>query len=114
MSDDPTIDIKKRARRRLVGAAALALLAVIVLPVVMDSEPKPGGQEVQIRIPNRDSDSVVARVIPGSPAASTLQKNTEPPRQAAPAVPDGSSKAPEAAVAKKLNIGRATLYRALA
>lgn len=69
---DSTIDLKKRARRRLVGAAALALLAVIVLPLVMDSEPKPSGQEIQIRIPSQDNDSVVTRVLPVKPAPVTL------------------------------------------
>lgn len=79
MSDDSavdsTIDLKKRARRRLVGAAALALLAVIVLPIVMDSEPKPTGQEIQIRIPSQNSDSLAARVIPGHPTPTPLPKD---------------------------------------
>ena len=67
---DSTIDLKKRARRRLVGAAALALLAVIILPIVMDSEPKPSGQEIQIRIPSQDNTSLAARLIPGRSSAS--------------------------------------------
>ena len=36
---DPHLELKKRARRRLVGAVALALLAAIVLPMVMDRSP---------------------------------------------------------------------------
>lgn len=86
MSDDSAvdsaIDLKKRARRRLVGAAALALLAVIVLPIVMDSEPKPTGQEIQIRIPSQDSDSLAARVIPAHPAPTPLPKVQETPKPA--------------------------------
>ena len=74
---DSTIDLKKRARRRLVGAVALALLAVIVLPVVMDSEPKPSNQEIQIRIPSQDSDSLVAHVIPGQPMLAPLPKDQQ-------------------------------------
>jgi len=39
--------LKRRGRRRLVGAIALVLAAVIVLPMVFDSEPRgsapPGG-----------------------------------------------------------------------
>ena len=84
MSDDSAVDsaigLKKRARRRLVGAAALALLAVIVLPIVMDSEPKPTGQEIQIRIPSQDSDSLAARVIPAHPAPTPLPKVQEAPK----------------------------------
>ncbi|HHW63868.1 MAG TPA: SPOR domain-containing protein, partial [Rhodocyclaceae bacterium] len=34
MSDAENLEIKKRARRRLVGAVALALLAAVVLPMV--------------------------------------------------------------------------------
>ena len=88
MSDDSAVDssigLKKRARRRLVGAAALALLAVIVLPIVMDSEPKPTGQEIQIRIPSQDSDSLAARVIPAHPAPTPLPKAQETPNQETP------------------------------
>ncbi len=51
---DAQIELKKRARRRLVGAVALALLAVIVLPMVMDDEPRSGSQDILVRIPSRD------------------------------------------------------------
>ncbi len=44
--------LKKRARRRLVGAAALVLVAVIVLPLVMDHEPRPAAPEIQVHIPS--------------------------------------------------------------
>jgi DedD protein len=78
MSDEdtlssPTIDLKKRARRRLVGAAALALFAVIVLPIVMDSEPKPNGQEIQIHIPSQDGDSLATRIVPGNAKSMPLR-----------------------------------------
>ncbi len=55
MSDSDNQEIKKQARRRLVGAAALALLAAILLPVAMDSEPAPSGQELDISIPDRNA-----------------------------------------------------------
>ena len=79
---DAAIDLKKRARRRLVGAAALALLAVIVLPIVMDSEPKPSGQEIQIRIPGQDTGSlpnvpISSHVNPVAPKVE-LQPSTVP------------------------------------
>ena len=61
MSDkDAQIELKKRARRRLVGAVALALLAVIVLPMVMDDEPRTGSQDIQVRIPSRDGSPKIA------------------------------------------------------
>jgi DedD protein len=38
---DPTLPEKQRARRRLVGAVALVVAAVVILPMVLDSHPKP-------------------------------------------------------------------------
>lgn len=46
--------LKKKARRRLIGAVAFAGLAAVVLPMVMDEEPKQQMQDVQIRIPGQD------------------------------------------------------------
>jgi DedD protein len=64
--DSPdSLDLKKRSRRRLVGAAALALLAIIVLPIVMDNEPKPVAQDIQIRIPSQDGDGLATKAVAG-------------------------------------------------
>lgn len=72
--NDSQIDIKKRARRRLVGSAALALTAAIVLPMVMDHEPRPQSQDVQIRIPSQEGSNFTSRVIGGkAPAPSQPQ-----------------------------------------
>ena len=48
------IRLRKRARRRLVGAVALAVLAAIVLPMVFDDQVKPVGN-VEIQIPEMKS-----------------------------------------------------------
>ena len=69
-SPDAELQLKKRARRRLVGAVALALLAVIVLPMVMDSDPRPPSQDIQVRIPSQDATGLASKVLPGKPAAS--------------------------------------------
>lgn len=58
---DPTLPEKQRARRRLVGAIALVVAAVIVLPMVLDSHPKPVTDDISIDIPNRPAPRVVAR-----------------------------------------------------
>jgi DedD protein len=50
ISDDE-LQLKKRARRRLVGAVALVLLIVVFLPMILDSEPKPLNQDIAITIP---------------------------------------------------------------
>lgn len=54
---DGQLEIKKRSRRRLVGAAALALFAAVVLPMVMDQEPRPAIQDLQVRIPSPNPDA---------------------------------------------------------
>ena len=46
--------LKRRGRRRLVGAVALVLLAVIVLPMVFDREPRTTPPPVSVRIPGED------------------------------------------------------------
>lgn len=69
---DGQLELKKRARRRLVGAAALALLAAIVLPMVMDHEPRQPVQDVQVRIPSQDGSSLAARILPGKAAPTPL------------------------------------------
>ena len=50
---DPTLPEKQRARRRLVGAIALVIAAVVILPMVLDSHPKPVTDDISIYIPNR-------------------------------------------------------------
>jgi DedD protein len=46
--------LKRRGRRRLVGAIALVLAAVIVLPMLFDPEPRPVAPPVSVRIPGED------------------------------------------------------------
>jgi DedD protein len=46
--------LKRRGRRRLVGALALVLAAVIVLPMVFDPEPRGTAPSVNVRIPGED------------------------------------------------------------
>lgn len=65
MSDNDNLELKKRSRRRLVGAAALALIAAIVLPLVMDPEPVMPQTDIQVTIPERTVD---ARPIGGREA----------------------------------------------
>jgi len=57
VSDNDNLELKKRSRRRLVGAAALALIAAIVLPMVMDGEPVVPQADIQVTIPDRTVDA---------------------------------------------------------
>lgn len=108
------LDLRRRARRRLVGAVALALLAVVVLPMVFDPEPRPLGDNVEIRIPDQ---TAPFQPSPAAPTGATGQGATataepaeppeitaptpaepapvEPPAKAVPAgKPDDKAKAP--------------------
>lgn len=89
--NDSQIDLKKRARRRLVGSAALALAAVIVLPMVMDHEPRQTVPDVQIRLPSQEGSNFTSRVITGkAPAPSQPVAGTVVEEAVAPEVDDGA------------------------
>lgn len=49
---DDELNLRRKARRRLIGASALTLAVVVILPMVLDSEPKPDTQDIDLRIPN--------------------------------------------------------------
>jgi len=59
---DDELNLRRKARRRLIGAVALTLAVVVILPMVLDSEPKPTGQDIELRIPAPDK---VGEFIPG-------------------------------------------------
>jgi len=89
-NDDAQTDLKKRARRRLVGAAALALFAVIVLPMIMDPEPKPAGEDIEVRIPPVRGGNVAERVIE-SPPAPTVTEPVAPAPVNVPSVAEATA-----------------------
>lgn len=65
---DPMLPEKKRARRRLVGAIALALAAAVGLPMLLDSEPRPLAGDIAIQIPSKEK--APALPMPASPVAA--------------------------------------------
>jgi DedD protein len=66
-ADDPILPEKKRARRRLVGAIALALAVAVGLPMLLDSEPKQLASDIAIQIPSRDKAAPLP--LPAAPGA---------------------------------------------
>lgn len=102
--------LKRRGRRRLVGAIALVLLAVIVLPMVFDSGPRQPAPPLNVRIPSEDTAFTpkvpprpAAEAQPSAPAAPKTDKpapSAPPPPEAAPPKPAAAPKvqpAPSAA-----------------
>jgi DedD protein len=72
--------LKRRGRRRLVGAVALVLAAVIVLPMVFDPEPKSTLPPVSVKIPGENETPFKPK-----PPPATRAPKAEPVKPAAPA-----------------------------
>ncbi|KGF81582.1 hypothetical protein IA69_11560 [Massilia sp. JS1662] len=109
---DPMLPEKKRARRRLVGAIALALAAAVGLPMLLDSEPKPLAGDIAIQIPAKDKAAPLP--VPAADkavsAADSVDKDEEvidaPPPAKAPAAvaaakPESVATQPPAVIAPK-------------
>ncbi len=109
------LNLRRKARRRLIGAIILTLAVVVILPMVLDREPKPGGQDIDLRIPSPDdagkfvpavaASEVAAaapitasavNVAPAAPAAAAVKSNGPTSQVAAPAkAQPAPAKAPE-------------------
>jgi DedD protein len=87
--NDPLLPEKKRARRRLVGAIALALAAAVGLPMLLDSQPKPLAGDIAIQIPSKDKAAPLP--APSEPAAQA----PVPARDKAVALEDSVDKGEE-------------------
>jgi DedD protein len=91
--------LKRRGRRRLAGAVALVLLAVIVLPMIFDPEPR-GTPPVSVRIPG-ENDKAFAPKPPakaGAPApkpAAPEEKKAEEKKAEEPKVEEKKAEAPK-------------------
>lgn len=83
-ADDVNVDdLRRRARRRLIGAIVLALGAAVFVPMLLESDPKPLGEDVAVKIPPVDDGKFVNRLNDkGKPDAA---KATPPRADAAKA-----------------------------
>jgi DedD protein len=71
--------LKRRGRRRLVGAIALVLLAVIVLPWIFDPQPRQT-PPVSVRIPSQDERPFTPKAVPKPPAPPAEAAKPEAPK----------------------------------
>jgi DedD protein len=83
LSDDANL-LRRRARRRLVGAIALVVLAVVVLPIILDQKPRPGPQELTVQIPSQDGGPFKTRVLPPLQSPPAAAQKSEAPAAKAP------------------------------
>ena len=103
--------LRKRARRRLVGSITLVIAAVVILPMVLDSKPEHRVEEIDIRIPAEDAvdelgpESEVAAKAPVKTAqemsTSEIQTGANPPTSPPPGKPALAVKGVEKADASK-------------
>ena len=113
---EPQLDeLRRRARRRLIGAIVLALAAAVLVPMLLESDPKPLGEDVSVRIPPVDDSKFVSKLADKgkAPAEQPIVANatTEPPK-AEPATP-AASPAAQATPAKDVGAPPPAPSRAL-
>lgn len=113
-SSDQELNLKKRARRRLVGAIALVLLMIIVLPMVLkDRSATQPQDQITITLPSEQIESEQAQaeasdfdssIVPTEPSINTLPELAES-KVAEPEVAEPESEAAtpdsEASASKK-------------
>jgi DedD protein len=87
--DDANLDeLRRRARRRLVGAIVLALAVAVFVPMLLESDPKPLGEDVSVKIPPVDEGKFVNRLSDkGKIDAPKTAAKAEPKAEAPKPVP---------------------------
>ena len=79
MADSPDATLlRRRARRRLVGAIALVVFVVVVLPLVLDQEQRPATQPLTVQIPSQNGGPFKTPVIPPLTAPAATSTKSEP------------------------------------
>ena len=82
-SEIQAAELRARARRRLAGSVILALAAVIILPMVLDSRPTPVADDVSVSIPGKDAP--YQPVVSDPQAQQPAQQAANPAQSAQPA-----------------------------
>ena len=85
-------ELRRRARRRLVGAIVLALGAAVIVPILLESDPKPLGDDVSVKIPPIDDGKFVNRLNePPSKPESSKAEPAKDVRKESPPPPDAAA-----------------------
>ncbi|MGB9093126.1 MAG: SPOR domain-containing protein [Gallionella sp.] len=79
------LNLRRKARRRLIGAIALTLAVVVLLPMVLDSEPKSTGSNIDLSIPDPDKAGAFVPKV-AIPEAQTPTVDTPAATGSTPAV----------------------------
>ena len=103
--------LKRRGRRRLVGAIALVLLAVIVLPWIFDQQPRQT-PPVSVRIPSQDETPFAPKPAPKPAPVEAAKPAPAPAPVPAPTKPEAAKPTPAPALAKERARAEAALANA--
>lgn len=101
------LQLKRRARRRLIGAVTLVTGLVVFLPMVLDNEPKPVAEDITINIPSQDHKAAKIGIIstpkPPPPEKAAPKSDVTPhvaPHEPPPTPPQAAVINPEPPAAK--------------
>ena len=68
---DDELKLKQRARRRLIGAVTLLAALVLILPIVLDKEPKHASNDIAVHIPAKEN-------VPFNPDLAPVELEPKP------------------------------------
>ena len=88
-------ELRRRARRRLVGAVVLALGVAVVVPMLLETEQKPLGEDVAVKIPPIDDGKFVNRL------SENRAKDAKSPAKASPPKDEVKEAAPSESAAER-------------
>lgn len=88
-------NVRVRARRRLIGAAALLLAVAIVVPMTLDPEPKLVADNIAIDIPSEKTPFTPRLSLPPVPAPENVPVAPPPDSVSPPGKPEDAPKAAE-------------------
>lgn len=100
---DPAAELRAQTRRRLIGAALLLLVAVIVLPMLLDTAPRPVPEDIKITVatpPAPTPAPIEERAAVEEKVAEPAAASVEPAPVAAPSKagrPEKTANAPKPA-----------------
>jgi len=98
-TSEEEIRLRKRARRRLIGAIVLTTLVVVALPMVLDSEPRPVGDDIAVQIPSPNSGPYAPKGQPEKVRAGSSTPDDASGTAGAPLAAPAQSPQPAAAAA---------------
>jgi len=90
-------EIRRRGRRRLIGAIVLVVLAVVFIPMVLDSEPRPKRADVSLEIPPKDKAPPLPTPAPATKTQTAVAPVPTPAQDPGPAVGEKTPKPAPAA-----------------